>query len=216
MRSNIAKILRVLAIIIWILGFILGIVTGSAGSIDSFSYERTFNFWVTLLYWVMFFIIGVFYYAFGELVENVSELRGDTTERLDRMNDTLSRMATMMEIMGKSIIAMSSSRTAKEGISSESEPSSDAIPDYLFCPKCGNVVRSGSRACPNCGEDLSQYSAPKQPQPDPPVALPNSSGEYKKSEMAHPAGGQITCPNCGAVQLADRGICYKCGAKFID
>ena len=183
MRSSVAKIIKIIAIIIWVLGFIVGIVMGSAGSVAGYSYSGSFSFWTMLLYWIG--VMGVFYYAFGELVENVAELRGETAERLDRMTQTMERM---VQLMGPSA-AM---------------PSQPA-------PVAPQAAPAMPHPAPAEPERQTQPSAPYIPAAE-------ASGEvtYRRSELQHPYPDYITCPRCEAHQPANRNVCWKCGARFVD
>ena len=85
---KVAKILKATAIVEWVLGFILGILSGIAGggySLYSFSspdYSTGFSIIPTLFIWVIFFIMGMSQYGFAELLEQVAIMRHRTEEQL--------------------------------------------------------------------------------------------------------------------------------------
>lgn len=80
---KVARILKVIAIVEWVLGFIFGILSGIGGSyIYLYSYSGGFNFLSMLLIWFTFFAMGMLQYGFAELLEHVAMMRQRTEEQL--------------------------------------------------------------------------------------------------------------------------------------
>lgn len=79
---KVAKILKILAIIEWGLGLILGILSGIGGSYTYMYSPGGYNILSMLTIWFMFFIMGITQYAFGELLEHVDYMRHRTEEQL--------------------------------------------------------------------------------------------------------------------------------------
>jgi|AGTN01.3.fsa_nt_gi hypothetical protein len=177
MNSTVAKIIKIIAVIIWVLGFILGIVNGIAVSGYSYLRENSFNVWMMLLYWVMFFIIGIFYFAFGELLENVAGLRYETrallrdmkiNDNFRTMNERMVRMTSLMESMappaasepGGNISATAPHTAAPITNGFAGSAPADAVYsksqmqrpvyDQIVCPYCGAVQSANRSLCLHC------------------------------------------------------------------
>lgn len=90
---KIARILKVVVVIEWVLGFILGIITGVSGLAYSFEYyESGFNFWEMLFVWFIIFVSGMFQYGFAELLEHVDALRQRTDGQLYYLTAAVQRV----------------------------------------------------------------------------------------------------------------------------
>lgn len=90
---KIAKALKVIVIIEWVLGFIYGIIVGSIGTYGLYSdYGLGFNFMSMLTAWVLVFIMGMFQYGFAELIEDVAILRQRTDEQLQYLIGAVQRV----------------------------------------------------------------------------------------------------------------------------
>jgi len=94
MSSGISRLIKALAIVIWVLGFIIGFGTGSLGGVPSYSYsnQSTFNMWTALITWLMFFIIGTLYFSFGVLVGHVIDHQEDSGNKLEQISAALERV----------------------------------------------------------------------------------------------------------------------------
>jgi len=80
--SKIGTAVKVLAIFIWLCGLICGLIPELQHILVG-GYE--FNFGGMLLIWGIFFVSGLIYYAFGELIDNVYALRHQTDTQLKEM-----------------------------------------------------------------------------------------------------------------------------------
>ena len=151
MGSKIAKIIKMIAIIIWVLGLIAGISAGLAGTSPySYYYDRSFNSFNILnmlLIWVVFFIAGIFYFAFGELLDNVVALRKNAAEQLRLMSRNQNTSPPIMP-------------AANPHASSEWQMERSEYPKremkrpengFIICPHCGQLQDDTNHACPVCG-----------------------------------------------------------------
>ena len=68
------SLMKILAILMWVGGFIAAIVLGRLPT--GYYGEMVFNFWLFLAYLVAFFIAGGTYWAIGELFNNVASING--------------------------------------------------------------------------------------------------------------------------------------------
>ncbi len=212
MHSRVSRIIKIIAIVIWVLGFIVGIVMGSAG-VSLYSYGSDFNGWIMILYWIIFFIMGVFYYAFGELVENVAALRNETSQQLGQMSGVMAQMANLMQARLPAAPAAPASPSAQPAAPRPAEYSRQAA--ELSCPACGGVIPSGEKACPWCGAAQPGMSSAPSAQSSGDNAQAPEGTVYHKSEIRHVNEFTLVCPYCGREQRADRSVCFRCGAKFL-
>lgn len=80
---KVAKIIKVIAVIEWVLGFIFGILSGIGGGyLYLYSYSSGFNILPMLFMWFIFFVMGMVQYGFAELLEHVAMMRQRTEEQL--------------------------------------------------------------------------------------------------------------------------------------
>ena len=82
MYSKIGTAVKVSALIIWFCGLICGLIPELQHILVG-GYD--FNFWGMLLIWGIFFVSGMIYYAFGELIDNIYALRHQTDTQLKEM-----------------------------------------------------------------------------------------------------------------------------------
>lgn len=88
---KIAKALKVIVIIEWVLGFIYGIAAGTMFGYTGYL-GSGFNFWSMLGGWLIVFIMGMFQYGFAELIEHVAKLRQRTDEQLYYLTAAVQRV----------------------------------------------------------------------------------------------------------------------------
>ena len=74
MGSVIARMIKVVAVITWIGGFICGFIPAFQ-SLFSGDMRQNFNFGLMLLVWIMYFLLGLFTYGFAEIIDNLAILR---------------------------------------------------------------------------------------------------------------------------------------------
>jgi hypothetical protein len=95
---KIAKILKVVVIVEWVLGFILGILAGISGGYVSLyndyadSFSRSFSFWPAIIIWIFFFLTGIFQFGFAVLLENVAIMRHRNEEQLYYLTGAVQRL----------------------------------------------------------------------------------------------------------------------------
>lgn len=89
---KVARILKTIVVIEWVLGFIYGIIAGANIGLYSEYGGNAFNFWVALQTWIVIFIAGMFQYGFAELLEEVALLREKTDQQLYHLTGTVQHL----------------------------------------------------------------------------------------------------------------------------
>lgn len=86
----------------------------------------------------------------------------------------------------------------------------------VSCGKCGELIPSGIKFCPNCGEAVVVKLAPKQCEqcggkiPEGKKFCPDCGHEVKPKEL------QTNCKKCSAELIFGKKFCVECGAKVED
>lgn len=75
MKSTVAQVLKIIVVIEWFIGFIVGIVVADG--------DTSIMFYV----WISAFLLGIFQYAFAELLKNITTMRERTEEQFDFLID---------------------------------------------------------------------------------------------------------------------------------
>lgn len=189
-ETDITAILKVFAVIIFIGGFIGGIVLGkqlaglhnSIVSIIRYSDKVNFSWGVALLIWLSALLEGSLLLALREvlIVMHVHQAQDYTVTLPNTEVPTVE----------------SSSAVSKQQQPSESkapvQPNATPRAGYILCPVCGFEQPSDRIRCWQCGAQLSK---PVQPR----TASRN---------------GYVVCPACGAEQPAGNKQCWQCDVPF--
>lgn len=143
------------------------------------------------------YIISLFMYAFGELVDNSSYIRDDLTFMRMRKD---SKKSAQEEMPNGSV---GNSGTVKK----------EARENEVICPKCGERQPKDRSVCLWCGESLAKEpTTVKENMKD---AQTNSEQGIVVTEKDLVGETSMICPVCKSKQLANRKVCWQCGTKFI-
>ena len=76
-NNKIGTAMKVVAILIFIAGFILGIVFGNQEIETYYSTRTEYNFGITAIYWVIFFVSGMFFLGISEIIELLNDIKNN-------------------------------------------------------------------------------------------------------------------------------------------
>ncbi len=138
MKNKIAKIFKVIAIVIFILGFISGMFYGIME-------ENLFMFFTVC---IASFIQGIVFYAIAEIIEQLDY--ANTVNRgiynvLERIDKQIEKNTFQKATVSKEIIKNAANDTAE--------------PYTWNCPQCGNMSLSTSLFCKVCGHPKSDINS---------------------------------------------------------
>lgn len=169
MNNLVSTIFKVLAWIVFIGGFIAGILLGKDSNGD-------FSFGVALVYWTAFFVAGMIYYGFAEIIQLLTDIR-DIQLLTDIRDKSSSNYSTNPSVKSFSEAVTNSTNTTKSTKTTTEESNS-----HLWrCNSCGNMI--SENPCQYCNNDVQ----PKE------NSAPFWCGRCGKEG---PYDGN--CPNCGS------------------
>jgi len=173
-QNTVARVFRVVAFVMWVGGFIVGINMGfSKIGILNTDDAGSFNFLITVVMWFVFFVFGMLLYGFGEIIQKLSDINfnmmqkgDDTVRKMDQFfqalqvgqasemvprepqkpmkNEILTKTAVTPEVTEENAISDNQDRIVKR--------SEAMIEDgYLLCPYCNKVQKVTRKDCFHCG-----------------------------------------------------------------
>ncbi|MBO4452756.1 MAG: hypothetical protein J5793_02360 [Clostridia bacterium] len=75
-HNTVAIIFKVFAWVVFIVGFIAGIVLGQKEVAGYYSYHTEFSFLSALKYWISSFVAGMIYLGFAEIIQLLHDIKG--------------------------------------------------------------------------------------------------------------------------------------------
>lgn len=163
MASKVAGIVKGLAAAVWGVGALGGLVVGTVGFPSA---NGSVSVITMLAIWVSAFLSGVFYYAFGEILENVAEIRSNTARQLEisaRQAEAISRLLAGAAPT-RDEHAPSQARGREGGLAAAADTPISSPADPIITLTTADLRTTDSGAtlltCPSCG--LEQPAARKR------------------------------------------------------
>ena len=183
--NQVANVLKGCAWVIWVLGFILGIIMGMAENAikEMMDLEPSFEFGTALAYWVVAFMGGMMLYFFGELLQKVDDLEHCNQRQRECMEKMDKNLQALADLLAHN--TESDGQVRKDGsippasIREKNKLSVEKIPDnpekkaeervnsvpkkdimtgenYLVCPFCGVEQPATNKTCVKCNAKFTE------------------------------------------------------------
>ena len=143
MGNPVANIFKGLAWIVFFGGFIVGMFLGK----DEYG---DFSVGIALIYWSAFFVVGMLYYGFAEIIQLLTDIR-------DKSQSTHNKLAEVVQLLTNIRYRSQSARSISSNVESDSKNTKDESTHKWLCNSCGNMI--SENPCPYCSNKESD-SAP--------------------------------------------------------